>query len=161
MERLILLILFILFLSCGDLETTHGLSAATRADSLRSKGFEALVYVNPQSGDSVVLQKYFMALFTGAPNRSLSETVIDSSMLALREKHHNSMLEQGYYFEGFINDEKTFNTEGALGGIFVYNTPTLQLADSLARLDPMVQCGFLRVEVLPWWRSPGARFHLH
>ena len=47
--------------------------------------------------------------------------------------------------------------DGEVRGIVVFNTPTLEMADSLARLDPMVETGRLEVEVRPWWVSKGAK----
>ena len=51
----------------------------------------------------------------------------------------------------------TEDETGELRGIVVYNTPTLAEADSLARLDPLVRAGWLRVEIFPWWTEAGAR----
>lgn len=45
-----------------------------------------------------------------------------------------------------------------LSGLFIcafYNTPTLEMADSLANLDPMVKAGRLVIEVHPWWAAKG------
>ena len=48
-----------------------------------------------------------------------------------------------------------FGDDTALRGITVYNTPTLEMADSLARLDPMVKAGRLEIEIHPWWAGKG------
>ena len=40
-------------------------------------------------------------------------------------------------------------------GITIYNTPTLQIADSLANSDPMVKAGRLVIEMHPWWAAKG------
>ncbi len=51
--------------------------------------------------------------------------------------------------------------DGDLRGIVVFNTPTptMKEADSLARLDPMVQAGRRDVEVRPWWVAKGGKLN--
>ena len=40
---------------------------------------------------------------------------------------------------------------GDLRGIFVFDVPTVEHAESLVATDPAVQAGRLRVELHPWW----------
>ena len=40
-------------------------------------------------------------------------------------------------------------------GITIYNTPTLEMADSLANADPMVKTRRLQIEIHPWWAAKG------
>jgi hypothetical protein len=59
------------------------------------------------------------------------------------------------YEQGFADISGPFGDDGEIRGITIYNTPTQVMADSLARLDPLVQLGRLQIEVHPWWAAKG------
>ncbi len=59
------------------------------------------------------------------------------------------------YALGFADISGPFGDEGDIRGITIYNVPTLQMADSLANLDPMVSAGILEIELHPWWAAKG------
>ncbi|NND88624.1 MAG: hypothetical protein HKM28_05200, partial [Flavobacteriaceae bacterium] len=74
-------------------------------------------------------------------------------LLELQEQHmaHLSRM----YEEGYADISGPFADDGEMRGITIYNVPTLQMADSLANLDPMVQAGRLKIEIKPWWAGKG------
>ena len=59
------------------------------------------------------------------------------------------------YELGYADISGPFGDDGEIRGITIYNTPTQQMADSLANLDPMVQAGRLQIEIHPWWAAKG------
>ena len=59
------------------------------------------------------------------------------------------------YEEGFADISGPFGDDQDVRGITVYNVPTLQMADSLANMDPSVQAGNLVIDVRPWWAGKG------
>lgn len=118
-------------------------------DSLRARGYQLFDYVDPETGDTLVMQQYFMVFLKRGPNRSQSQEEADS-LQGLHLAHLARM-----YREGFADISGPFGDEGEIRGITIYNTPTLEMADSLANLDPMVQAGRLAIEVHPWWAAKG------
>lgn len=107
--------------------------------SLTEKGYEIFDYVDAKSGDTVLMQQYFMAFLKKGPVRTQSKKVADS-LQTLHRNHLGRMYELGY---------------ADIRGITIYNTPTQEIADSLANLDPMVQSGRLIIEMHPWWAAKG------
>ena len=59
------------------------------------------------------------------------------------------------YELGYADLSGPFDDESDISGITVYNVPTLQMADSLANMDPMVKAGRLVFEIHPWWAGKG------
>ncbi|MCO5724416.1 YciI family protein [Robiginitalea marina] len=118
-------------------------------DSLRARGYQVFDYVDPETGDTLVMQQYFMVFLKRGPNRSQSPGEADS-LQGLHLAHLARM-----YREGFADISGPFGDEGEIRGITIYNTTTLEMADSLANLDPMVQAGRLAIEVHPWWAAKG------
>jgi|GEM_PF-675329 len=117
---------------------------------LKSKGFQTFQYVDEASGDTVIMQQYFLVFLKRGPNRvPLSKEEADS-LQALHLGHLSRMYEQG-----FADISGPFGDDGEIRGITIYNTPTQAMADSLSRLDPLVQMGRLQTEVHPWWAAKG------
>lgn len=124
-------------------------SAAKLKKELNTKGFQIFDYVDQKTGDTVLMQQYFIAFLKKGPNRSQTKTEADS-LQALHLAHLGSM-----YEKGFADISGPFGDDGDIRGITIYNVPTLQMADSLAHLDPMVQSGRLEIELHPWWAGKG------
>lgn len=105
-----------------------------------------------KEGDTTyVMQKYFLVLLKKGPNRSQSkeeETLIQEKHLA-----HLNWLDQ----QGKISIAGPSEGHDTVSGFVLYNTETLQEADSLAKLDPAVKAGRLEVETLPWWAAKGSK----
>lgn len=123
----------------------------TQEKNLKEKGYETFRY---QEGDTTYLmQQYFLVLLKTGPNRSQDSV----EAAELQEKHlaHLSKLAK----EGHISLAGPLGDDGEIRGIVIYNTPTQREADSLARIDPMVQAGRLEVEVHPWWAAKGGKLN--
>jgi len=124
-------------------------SVAELRDRLKSEGYEIFDYVDEQTGDTVLMQQYFIAFLKSGPSRSQSQEVADS----LQQQHLAHLGRM--YEEGYADISGPFGDDGDIRGITIYNTPTLRMADSLANLDPMVKAGRLVIEVHPWWAAKG------
>lgn len=122
-------------------------SMASLKKELTDKGFSTFDYVNEATQDTVIMQQYYMVFLKRGENRSQNKQEADS-LQALHMAHLGRMYEEGY-----ADISGPFGDDGDIRGITIYNVPTLQIADSLARLDPMVQAGRLAVEVKPWWAA--------
>ncbi|MBW2937353.1 hypothetical protein KXJ69_04510 [Aureisphaera sp. CAU 1614] len=124
-------------------------SVADLKKKLVSNGFQIFDYVDEKTGDTILMQEYFIAFLKRGNNRSQSEEETDS-LQKLHLAHLGKMYELGYAdISGPIGDD------GDIRGITIYNVPTLQMADSLANMDPMVKAGRLEIEIHPWWAAKG------
>lgn len=124
-------------------------SVAALKQKLKSEGYQIFDYVDPDSGDTVVMQQYYIAFLKRGSNRSQNSQEADS-LQALHMEHLGKM-----YAEGFADISGPFGDDGDIRGITIYNVPTLQMADSLANSDPMVKSGRLEIEIHPWWAAKG------
>ena len=131
------------------IEVERGISIAKIKEELNAKGFKTFDYVDEDSGDTIIMQQYFIAFLKRGPNRSMSKEETDSLQL-LHLAHLGRMYELG-----FADISGPFGDDGDIRGITVYNTPTQEIADSLAHLDPMVKAGRLAIEIHPWWAAKG------
>ena len=118
-------------------------------EELTSKGFEIFDYVDEDTKDTVLMQKYFIAFLKKGPNRLQVKELADS-LQGLHMAHLAKM-----YKQGFADISGPFGDDGDIRGITIYNTPTLEMADSLANADPMVKAGRLMIEIHPWWAAKG------
>lgn len=126
-----------------------GESKAELRQRLESEGYQLFDYVDAKTGDTVLMQQYFIAFLKSGPVRSQSREEADS-LQALHLAHLGRMYEEGY-----ADISGPFGDEGEIRGITIYNVPTLAMADSLANLDPSVRAGRLVIEVHPWWAAKG------
>lgn len=163
----ILLMLLIISFSCkndldghqhdNDKDTLHELkdsvvvneSVAQLKKQLVENGFEIFDYVDAESGDTILMQQYFIAFLKRGPNRSQSKEEADS-LQEMHLAHLGRMYEKGY-----ADISGPFGDDGDIRGITIYNVPTLKMADSLANMDPMVKAGRLVIELHPWWAAKG------
>lgn len=138
-------------LASETLDTTITAKKSTKLlkKQLLEKGFQIFDYVDEETGDTILMQQYFMAFLKKGTNRSQTKEEADS-LQRLHLAHLGSM-----YAQGFADISGPFGDDGEIRGITIYNVPTLKMADSLARLDPMVQSGRLQIEVHPWWAAKG------
>ena len=116
---------------------------------LKEAGYLTMNYVDEKTKDTVIMQQYFIAFLKSGPNRDQPKEVADS-LQNLHLEHLGRMYELGY-----ADISGPFGDDGEIRGITIYNTPTQQMADSLANLDPMVQAGRLQIEIHPWWAAKG------
>lgn len=120
-------------------------------EELKRQGYQTFTY---KEGDSTYLmQQYFIVFLKKGANRQQ-----DSLEAAQLQEQHMAHLTR-MYEEGYSSLAGPFGDDGEIRGIVVYNTPTQQQADSLARLDPMVQAGRLEVEIHPWWAAKGGKLN--
>ncbi|GAA4310826.1 hypothetical protein GCM10023115_33720 [Pontixanthobacter gangjinensis] len=165
MKKIIYLFALGLLISCGETSEKENTEMAERkehkADSvktpdmasleekLKNKGYQTFSY---KDGDTTYLmQQYYMVFLKSGATRSQ-----DSTEAAELQKKHLAHLSR-MYEEGYTSLTGPMGDDGELRGIVVFNTATQQEADSLARLDPMVQAGRLKVEVHPWWVAKGGK----
>ena len=124
-------------------------STAALKEILTKQGYQVFDYVDEVSGDTILMQQYFMVFLKAGDNRSQSKEALDS-LQKLHLAHLGKMYQKGY-----ADISGPFGDEGPIRGVSIYNVPTFQMADSLAKADPMVQSGRLQVEVHPWWAAKG------
>lgn len=160
MKTTLFLFLSIVLLSCNEtnLQREYMMEPCPEAikpsvvklkKELTAKGFQLFDYVDEKTGDTVIMQQYFIAFLKKGPNRSQNKKEADS-LQTLHLAHLGRM-----YENGFADISGPFGDDGDIRGITIYNVPTLQFADSLAHLDPMVQSGRLEIEIHPWWAAKG------
>lgn len=121
-------------------------------EELISRGFQTFDYVDEKTKDTILMQQYFIAFLKRGPNRSQNKEEADS-LQKLHLSHLSKMYEMGY-----ADISGPFGDNGEIRGITIYNVPTIEIADSLAKSDPMVKTGRLVIETHPWWAAKG--FHL-
>lgn len=124
-------------------------SVAEIKQRLTEEGYQLFDYVDPETGDTLIMQQYFMAFLKRGPERSQ-----DSATTAELQKAHLDHLAR-MYREGFADISGPFGDDQEIRGVTIYNVPTLEMADSLANLDPMVRAGRLVIEIRPWWAAKG------
>tara|TARA_B100001146_G_scaffold225228_1_gene248273 strand:+ start:12392 stop:12892 length:501 start_codon:yes stop_codon:yes gene_type:complete len=132
---------------CPEEEPSPSVSKLKK--QLTDSGFQLFDYVDEATGDTVLMQQYYIAFLKRGPNRSQSKEEADS-LQALHLAHLGVMYEKGY-----ADISGPFGDDGDIRGITIYNVPTQQMADSLANLDPSVQAGRLSIEIHPWWAAKG------
>ena len=119
------------------------------SDSLKAKGFEIFEYVDPATNDTIIMQQYYMAFLKRGVVRNQNEEEA-ASLQDAHMAHLTKMYELGY-----ADISGPFGDDGDIRGVTIYNVPTLELADSLAKADPMVKAGRLEIEIHPWWAAKG------
>jgi len=157
MNLLTLALVLFLFSSCkpeykeesGVVKVVKEKSIREINDELISKGYKTFDFVDEATKDTMLMQQYFIAFLKRGPNRSQNKAEADS-LQALHLEHLGRM-----YNEGYADISGPFGDDGDIRGITIYNTPTLEIADSLANMDPMVKSGRLVIEIHPWWAAKG------
>jgi uncharacterized protein YciI len=156
-----IVLLFGVFISCNinpdvktavldnDFKLENIASVASRITELKDGGYQIFEYVDEESGDTIIMQEYYMAFLKRGPNRSQSKEEADS-LQSLHMGHLGRM-----YKEGFADISGPFGDDQDTRGITIYSVANLKMADSLANLDPMVKAGRLVIEIRPWWARKG------
>jgi uncharacterized protein YciI len=166
MKKLIYILVFpFLILSCKDIpEQERGIPGPEKvekkkpkanidsiANHLNEKGYQT--FTNKEGDSTYLMQQYYMVFLKKGENRSQ-----DSTEAANLQKEHLAYLSR-MAEEGYASLIGPFGGDGDIRGIAVYNTATLEEADSLAKQDPMVKAGRLEVEVNPWWTAKGGKLN--
>ena len=147
--KLLLALLGIIVYGCGVKIQDEKIPMAKLKETLTQKGFQTFDYVDEKTGDTILMQQYFIAFLKKGPTRSQTKAEADS-LQKLHLAHLGRM-----YEEGFADISGPFGDDGDIRGITIYNVPTKKMADSLANMDPMVKSGRLVIEIHPWWASKG------
>ncbi|MEL4308831.1 YciI family protein [Joostella sp. CR20] len=146
-----------LLIACNNEASTQGVTSEEKTTistqqlkkQLTENGFQIFDYIDEKSGDTILMQQYFIAFLKRGDNRSQSKSEADS-LQKLHLAHLGKMYEQGY-----ADISGPFGDDGDIRGITIYNVPSLKMADSLANADPMVKAGRLKIEIHPWWAAKG------
>ena len=93
-------------------------SIADLKKSLEVQGYKTFDYIDEKSGDTIIMQQYFIAFLKRGPNKSQSEAEADS-LQALHLSHLAKMYEMGY-----ADISGPFGDDGDIRGITIYNTQT-------------------------------------
>ncbi|MCR9183124.1 MAG: hypothetical protein NXH73_09375 [Flavobacteriaceae bacterium] len=155
MKPLFFLFMIAILISCNQKTTEtpcpeeEKSSIAKLKKELTEKGFSTFDYIDEATKDTVVMQQYYIAFLKRGENRSQTKEEADS-LQKLHMEHLGRM-----YDEGFADISGPFGDDGEIRGITIYNVPNIQIADSLANLDPMVKAGRLKIDVHPWWAAKG------
>ena len=120
-----------------------------RAEKLKNDGYE--VFLHKEGDSTFLMQQYYMVLLKEGENRNQ-----DSTEVAELQKQHMAHLNR-MISDGYASLTGPFENAGELRGVVIFNTRTAEEADSLARMDPMVEAGRLAVEVHPWWTLKGGK----
>lgn len=148
-----LLSLIIVVFSCKteskNEEGESKLSITEIKKDLTSKGYQTFDYIDHETKDTILMQQYFIAFLKSGPTRSQTKEEADS-LQTLHLEHLQKM-----YNLGYADISGPFGDNGDIRGITIYNTPTIEMADSLANSDPMVKSGRLVIEMHPWWAAKG------
>ncbi|NNE32967.1 MAG: hypothetical protein HKN40_11415 [Winogradskyella sp.] len=130
-------------------EMNDSLSVSELKSNLVEKGFQVFDYVDEKTQDTVLMQQYFIAFLKSGPIRNQNEE--EASRL---QNEHLAHLTKMYEL-GYADISGPFADNGDIRGITIYNVPTFEMADSLAKSDPMVRAGRLIIETHPWWAAKG------
>lgn len=163
MKKVISILALAVMISCNQERDVRGIQAPEevqvrqpdtvpptleqRAEDLQEQGYQTFTY--EQDGEKHLMQQYYIVFLKRGAARSQ-----DSATAAELQKQHMAHLNR-MATEGYLSLAGPFGDDGEIRGIAVYNTPTREMADSLARLDPMVEAGRLEVEIHPWWAAKG------
>lgn len=119
---------------------------------LKLRGFKTYNYVDKETKDTILVQQYFMAILKRGSIRGLNEEE-EEELQEFHIAHLKKMYELGY-----VDIAGALGNDGYYGGVTIYNVPTLKMADSLAKTNPMVASGRLEIKIHPWWAPKG--YHL-
>ena len=118
---------------------------------LKSQGFKTYDFVDEKTQDTILMQQYFMVFLKKSEIHMQNEE--ESERLQKLHLEHLSKM----YDLGYADISGPFGDDSKISGITIYNVPTLKMADSLAKSDPMVQAERLEIEIHPWWAAKGFR----
>lgn len=164
MKKLAFLVLVLCVVACNQDKDTRGIpgpeevaasapdtvvSVEERAEELKRQGYQTFYY---EEGDTTYLMQQYYIVFLKTGTKRNQDSTEAANLQKQHLAHFNRMAEEGY-----LSLVGPFGDDGDIRGIAIYNTPTQKMADSLAKLDPMVKAGRLEVEVHPWWAAKGGK----
>jgi uncharacterized protein YciI len=158
MKLFSLILLTFLFVSCNneinktsndDTVITEKIDITAQADSLKQLGYNVFVY--SENDTEFLMQEYYMVQLLSGDNDSIPK--VERDRLQKEHLKHLSRM----YDEGYASLIGPMNNGNEWRGIVVYNTKNITTADSLARLDPFVKSGALKVKTTGWWTQKGGK----
>lgn len=150
MVRLIVITLLFMMLSACEHPAAPADSSQSLSEQmnlLKQQGYQVFTY--KEGDEEFLMQQYFMVQLLSGPNDSIPEEQLED----LQSQHLQYLSDM--YALGHASLIGPMNEGGDWRGIVIYNTPTLQQADSLARQDPYVKSGALKVKTTGWWTQKG------
>lgn len=171
MKRIILICFAIsVVISCKKTEHTPTIQAPIKTDTivvkeveqpiiksvkqikeeLTAKGFKTYDYVDEETKDTILMQQYFMAFLKNGSIRSQNEEEAE-----LLQQEHVAYLREMQAL-GYADISGPFGDHKDIRSVTIYNVPTLKMADSLAKADPLVKAGRVNIEIHPWWVAKGS-----
>jgi len=127
-----------------------GVSAAAQAEmSIDTVGYEYFTY---QEGDTTsLMKKYFVCFLKAGPNRD--QDAEEAQRIQIAHLAHLESLAK----DGKICMVGPYDDGGEIRGMTIFSTKTQAEAEALAKADPAVKAGRLRVEIHPWWAAAGSK----
>jgi len=147
MRKVYVLLLCMVIISCANEKKQK--TQKQIKEELTQKGFQVFDYVDEKTKDTVIMQQYYIAFLKSGPDRSQSDA--EAEILQNQHLEHLGKM----YDLGYADISGPFGDDGDIRGVTIYNTPTYEMADSLANSDPMVKAGRLVIEIHPWWAAKG------
>ena len=132
-----------------EIEIPKKKSVEALKKELDALGYKTFDHIDPETKDTILMQKYFIAFLKTGPIRGQNEEENEDL-----QKAHMAHLKKMYDL-GYADISGPFDDNSDIRGITIYNVPTKKIADSLANADPMVKAGRLEVEIHPWWAAKG------
>lgn len=147
------IVLLLVLVSCKDVNKeeaiNNDITVKAQKEQLIKRGFKVFDYVDEKTKDTVIMQQYFMVFLKKGENRNQT----DEQAKQLQSEHLLHL--EKMYDLGYADISGPMGDDGELRGVTVYNTPNIEMADSLANSDPMVRAGRLSIEIHPWWAAKG------
>ena len=97
------------------------------------------------------MKEYFVVFLKKGPNRDKMDPKEAEALQAQHLEYLGNL-----HKEGKIIINGPFGDDGDLRGMSFYSVASLEEAKKLASADPMVQAGWLAVEVHPWFGAKGS-----
>lgn len=133
-----------------DSVASESITPVRLRDSLIKKGYRFFDVIDEKTKDTVIMQQYFVVFLKQGSTKSRD----DAKIKRLQQQHLDYL--EDMYAQGHADISGPYGDVGEFMGMTIYSVPTLEIADSLAKADPIVKEGFLDVEVHPWWAPKGS-----
>jgi len=144
----------LLIASCGQRQNkieqddlTQKSSTKAKLQQLKKDGFRTFDYVDEESGDTIIMQQYFIAFLKKGPNRN-QDSLTSAKLQNAHMENIGRLAEEGKLIVAgpFLDDTD-------LRGIYVFDVKTVEEAEALTQTDPAIQAGSLIMELHPWYGS--------
>lgn len=165
MQKTFLIVTLLLFFtSCEErtekMENSRGIPGPEKVEALapgideqerdlQNRGFQTR---RQQLEDTTYLMlEYYVAFLKSSANIETDSTEI----VNIRQKHQAYL--ENLSQEGHASLAGSVPEEYEIAEMIIFNTPSLEEADSLIQISPLVEAGILSAEVQPLWVRKGAQ----